>query len=84
MQKQLTGARIINSYEDLKIEPTFLTSNSSTCIDLIFKTQINSVMISGIHSPLHTNCHHQIVFAKINLKVCYPPPYECEIWHYDC
>ena len=39
-------------------------------------------MESGVHSSLHPNCHHQIVFAKINLKIYYPPPYECEIWHY--
>ena len=40
-------------------------------------------MESGVHSSLHPNCHHQIVFAKINLKICYPPPYEREIWHYE-
>ena len=33
-------------------------------------------MSSGIHSSLHQNCHHQIIFAKFNLKVHYPPPYE--------
>ena len=37
----------------------------------------------GAHSSLHPNCHHQIVFAKINLKIYYPPPYEREIWHYE-
>ena len=87
----------INSYEGLKIdtitsqfglqqlinEPTHLTANSSSCIDLIFTSQPNLVMESGVHSSLHPNCHHQIVFAKINLKICYPPPYEREIWHYE-
>ena len=87
----------INFYEGLKIdtitfqfglqqiinEPTYLNSNSSSCIDLIFTSQTNLVMKSGIHSSLHPNCHHQIIFAKINLKIYYPPPYEREIWHYD-
>ena len=36
-------------------------------------------MESGVHSSLHPNCHHQIVFAKIN----YLPPHEREIWHYE-
>ena len=36
----------------------------------------------GIHSSLHQNFHHQIVFAKFNLKVSYPPPYEREVWHF--
>ena len=62
-------------------ELTYLTSNSSSYIDLIFTSQPNLVM--GSHSSLHPNCHHQIVFAKINLKIYYPPPYEREIWHYE-
>ena len=80
----------ISSYEGLKIdtitsqfglqqlinEPTHLTANSSSCIDLIFTSQPNLVMESGVNSSLHPNCHHQIVFAKINLKSCYRPPYE--------
>ena len=62
---------------------THLTANSFWCIDLIFTSQPNLVMESGVHSSLHPNCHHQIGFAKINLKICYPPPYEREIWHYE-
>ena len=40
-------------------------------------------MVSGVHSSLHPNCHHQITYAKFNLKICCPPPYEREIWHYE-
>ena len=40
-------------------------------------------MESGVHFSLHSTCHHQIAFAKINLKIYYPPPYEREIWHYE-
>ena len=38
---------------------------------------------SGVHSSLHPNCHHQIVFANVNLKICYLPPYERELWRYE-
>ena len=38
-------------------------------------------MESGVHSSLHQNCHHRIVYAKFNLKIYYPPPYERVIWH---
>ena len=31
-------------------------------------SQPNMVIESGIHSSLHSSCHHQIVFAKFNLK----------------
>ena len=48
--------------------------NSSSCIDLIFTSQP--------HPSLHPNCHDQIVYAKFNLKIHFPPPYERETWHY--
>ena len=38
---------------------------------------------SGVQSSLHQNCHHQIVFARFNLKVTFPPPYEREVWHFQ-
>ena len=56
---------------------------SSSCIDLIFNSQPNLLIESGVHPSLHPNCHHQIVFAKFNLDIVYPPPYEREIWHYQ-
>ena len=64
-------------------EPIHILKDSSPCIDLLFTSQPNLVMESGVHSSLHQNCHHQIIYAKINFKVFYPPPYEREIWHYQ-
>ena len=64
-------------------EATHLIGDSSSCIDLIFTTQPNLVMESRVHSSLHSNCHHHITFAKFNLKIHYPPPYEREVWHYQ-
>ena len=29
------------------------------------------------------NRHHPIIFAKLNLKICYSLPYERKIWHYE-
>ena len=40
-------------------------------------------MESGIHSSLHSNCHHQIVFAKFNVSIFYPPRYERTVWYYE-
>ena len=37
----------------------------------------------GVHPSLNGNCHHQIVYAKFNLKILYPPPYEREAWHFQ-
>ena len=62
-------------------DPTHILGKS--CIDLIFTSQPNMVVNPGVHSSLHANCHHQIVFAKFDLKIYNPPPYEREVWHYQ-
>ena len=64
-------------------EPTYIIRDSFSCNDLIFTSQPNLVMESRVHSSLHPNCHHQITYAKFNLKMYYPSPYEREIWHYE-
>ena len=61
----------------------WLLQNSSTFIDLGFTNQPYLVMESGVHSSLSSMCHHEIVFAKVNLKLEYPPPYERVFWDYS-
>ena len=51
---------------------THLLENSSSCIDLIFTSPPDLVMNTGVHTSLHVNCHHQIIYAKFNLKIQYP------------
>ena len=48
---------------------THVLSDSSSCINLLFTSQPNLIMESGVHSSLHQNCHHQEMYAKIGLKV---------------
>ena len=76
---------ITSSYalNELIQEPTHIPNSSSSCIDVIFISQPNLVVESGIHSSLHPNCHHQIVFVKFNLSIFYPPPYERTVWYYE-
>ena len=57
-------------------EPTHILVNSSPCIELIFTSQPNLITESGVHLSSHPNCHHQVIYAKFNLKVHYPPPCE--------
>ena len=64
-------------------EPTHILSNSASCMNLIFTSQPNLVMHSGVHSSLHPDCHHQIVFAKFNLTIFYPPSYKQLVRHYQ-
>ena len=55
-------------------EPTHILDDSSSCIDLIFTSQPNLIIESGVYPSLHPNCHHQVVY--------YPPQYYREVWHY--
>ena len=57
-------------------EPTYTLSNLFSCIDLIFTSQRNFMMHSGIHKSLHLNCHHQIVSAKFSLTNFDIPPWQ--------
>ena len=56
--------------------------SSSSCIDLIFTDQPSLVVSSGAHPSLHANCHHQITYCKLNLKIEYPPPYQHLVWNF--
>ena len=39
-------------------------------------------MESGVQLSLHPNFHHQLVFARFNLSIYYPPPYVRTVWYY--
>ena len=70
------------SLSEIIKEATRIGESSLSCIDLIFTTQSNFLVKSGDHPSLHQNCYHQIVFAKLNVQIYYPPPCRREIWHY--
>ena len=72
-----------NSLHQEKNEPTHILNNSSWYIDLVFNSQPNLLIASGVHPSLHPSCHHQMIFAKFKLDIVYPPHYEREIWHYQ-
>ena len=58
---------------------TYISQNFNSCIDLLFTNQQNLITDSGIYPSLHSNCHHQIIYGKFNLKIFYPPRYERHI-----
>ena len=63
-------------------QPTHILEASSSYIDLIFTSQRNLITESGVHPSLHPNSHHQIIFARFNLGILFPPPYFPDVWHY--
>ena len=64
-------------------EPTHILGSSSSCIDLIFTSKPNLMTESGFHPSLYPNSHHQIIFAKFNLKILFPPLYFRDVGNYQ-
>ena len=62
--------------------PIHIISQSSSSIDIIFTNQPHLVTDFVIHASLHPNCHHQITYCKLILKITYPLPYDCLVWDY--
>ena len=62
--------------------PTHMLCQSSSDIDRAFTDKPHLVTNHGIHASLHHNCHHQIIYCKLNLKITYIPPYNSLVWDY--
>ena len=85
----------VNNFESISIEnltssyglkqliPKLTHLLPSSRIDLMFTNQPNMVRKSGIFQSINLNCHHQIVFSKVNLNIFYPPPCTRRTWDYD-
>ena len=78
--EQVTG---MYGYCQLINEPTNYEPHCEpSCIDLIFSSQPNLIQRSGTYASLFDRCHHQIIYAEVNFKVFYPPPYKRKLWDY--
>ena len=58
-----------NGFKQLISDTTHIIPQSMSCIDLIFTDQPNYIIDCGTHPSLNKNCHHQITFCKLNLRV---------------
>ena len=68
--------------QQLISQPTHLLANSSSYIDLILTDEHSLVVDCGTHPSLHPNCHHQIIYCKLDLKIVYPLPYQRLVWDF--
>ena len=57
-------------------KPTHYINESSSCIDLIFSSNVN------LEQSLYETCHHNIIYGTTNFNIPLPPPYFREIWDY--
>lgn len=73
------------NFEQLIKEPTNFTENSSSLIDLIFTTNRNNILVSGVGEPfLEQNIrYHCPVFCVLNFTKPKTPIYRRKIYLYD-
>ena len=51
-------------YSQLIDQPTHITKESSSCIDLIFTSNPSFISASGVELSLYEKCHHNLIFGK--------------------
>ena len=54
-------------------QPTHISQNLNSCIDLLFTNQQNLITDARIHPSLHCNCHHEIIYGNLHLKIFFLP-----------
>ena len=69
-------------YSQLINEPTYFVNKTSSCIDLIFSSDLNITRNCGIEKTIHEKCHRNIIYGTLNFNVPLPLPLYREIWNY--
>ena len=71
-----------NNLYQLINEPTNISNERMSCIDLIISDQPYFFTESGVHPSLDEHYQHQIVYGKLNISIPYPPAYNRTLWEY--
>lgn len=79
---QINSLIFMYDFDLLISDPIHILPSSSSSIDLSFTDKYNLVIVSGVHSSVHVNFHHQITYSNLNLIIVYPPPDDCLVWDY--
>ena len=71
-------------YSQLINKPTHFINGTSSCIDLIFSSNVSFIRNYGIKKSIYEKCHHNITYGRLDFNVPPPPPppYYREIWDY--
>ena len=69
-------------YSQIINQPTHVTKESSSCIDLVFATSPNLINNTGVDLSLFDKCYHSLIYGITDFKVPFPPPHLREVWDY--
>ena len=69
-------------YSQLIDQPSHITKESSSCIDLIFISNPSVISASRVELSLCQKFHHNLIHGKISFNVPLLPPYIREVLDY--
>ena len=52
------------------------------CNDLLFCTDLNTILSCEVDVPIFDKCHHNFIFGKVNISVSRPPVYIRDVCNY--
>ena len=53
-------------------KPTHFVNESSSCIDLIFSSNVNLTKNCGVEQSLYKKCDHNIIYGTLNFNIPLP------------
>ena len=68
-----------NNLSQVINEPTRVTANGGTVLDLIITNTPGYFVVSGTVSP-PSMCDHSVIYASMNISLVKPKCYRCTIW----
>ena len=81
--ESISDITVLHGLHQIINQPThFYPGKNPSCIDLIFCSQPNLICETGVLPSLLPQCHHDIIFGKIDFNVKLPPPYKRLMWDY--
>ena len=69
-------------YSQIINQPTHMTKESSSFINLIFTTRPNLISNTGVKLSLLENCRHSLIYGVIDFKFPLIPPYLRKVCDY--
>ena len=79
---QLDNITMTSGYNQMIDKPTHYINESSSCIDLIFSSNVNLTKNCGVEQSLYEKCRHNIIYGTLNFNILLPPPYYRELWDF--
>ena len=78
----LDNITMTSGYNQMIEKTTHFINESSSCIDLIFSSNVNFTKNCGVEQSFYEKCHHNIIYGTLNFNTPLPHPYFREIWDF--